>query len=566
MDEEMFADAIHAALTESPGKDAIKDAIEIPKDRSHGDLAFPCFMLAKLERKPPQQIAQELAEKLAGTLDVEAEGPYVNLTFAAEDVVGTVLRPLLADPASFGKGDDGDVILVESPGPNTNKPLHLGHLRNILLGDSIARMLAFRGNDVHIVNVVNDRGVHICKSMLAYQKTAQGETPEQAGRKPDHFVGDMYVRYTQLSEKHPEYEQEIQDMLVRWEEGDPEVLALWKRMNAWALSGFQTTYDRLGFSIEKEYYESETYKGGRDIIMDGLKKGIFEKDEEGAVIIDLDDEELGKKVLLRSNGTALYITQDINMARLRYDDFHFDQMIYVVGNEQQYHFKVLFEVFKRLGWSFADACKHFSYGMVELPEGKMKSREGTVVDADNLLDEVESLAEEEVRSRYKNLSDEEVERRSRVIGHGAIRFFILKNDALRNFVYDPKASLSFEGETGPYVQYTYARIASILRKGDVADMEDADLSLLNLEQEKHIAQVIADYPDMVARAAEEMRPNLLCHYLVKLCKEFNSYYVNTPVLKNTENLKNARCALITGVKEVLASGLGVLGIDVLEQM
>jgi arginyl-tRNA synthetase len=567
-DRLQFAKAIVRVLPDVKLEEKlIEDQIEIPKDKSHGDLAFPCFYLAKEMKKAPQKIAEEITEKLSKKFSAKAVGPYVNITLKAEDVTKDIISDILKEKDKYGKGKKTNkVILVESPGPNTNKPLHLGHLRNILLGDSMKRILQFCGNDVHIVNVVNDRGVHICKSMFAYKMLGGGKTPKTEKMKSDHFVGGMYVEYSKLEKKDSKIDEKIQNMLLKWEDDDPEIRALWKKMNKWALDGFKETYDRLGFDIEKEYYESDTYQGGKDIILGGLKKRIFEKDEEGAVIIDFEKEGLGKKVLLRANGTSVYITQDINMANIRYDDYKFDEMIYVVGNEQQYHFKVLFEVFKKLGWDFAKHCRHFSYGMVELPEGKMKSREGIVVDTDNLLNEVTELAKNEVLARYDDLTDSEVAKRADIIGKGALRFFILKFDALKNFIFNPKESLSFEGETGPYVQYTHARIASILRKGKVKSVSNVDYKALDGDADKYVAQILSEYPDVVKKAALDLKPNLICHYLIKLCKAFNSYYVNNPILKSDDNVRNARLALVIAIKQVIQSGLELIGIDAPDRM
>jgi arginyl-tRNA synthetase len=562
---EEFVNAIAEAL-KMPAAE-IDALVEVPKERSHGDFALPCFTFAKKLKKSPQQIAQDLAEKCAKKdgWQVQALGPYVNLTIPAKTLAGDVLQKVQQEGTSYGclRGKKKK-MLVESPGPNTNKPLHLGHLRNMLLGQSITNVLACLGNDVHIVNVLNDRGVHICKSMLAYQKFGQGKTPESEGRKSDHFVGDMYVLYNQKVKQHPEMEEEIQEMLKRWEEGDPETMALWKKMNAWAKEGFAQTYERLHFTIEKEYPESETYSLGREFVLAGLKEGIFRKEDDGSVVVDLDMQDVDKKVLLRANGTTVYITQDIAMAKLRYDEYGFDEMIYVVGNEQEYHFRVLFEVFRKFGWSFADECKHFSYGMIELPEGKMKSREGKIVDTDNLLDTMIGLATEEVEKRYKDLLDKEVAHRAKVIGLGALRFFFLKFDPLKNFVYNPEQALAFEGETGPYVQYTYARISSIQRKA--GKVQESSYDVLDTDADRALLTVLREYPETVQRAGVEFKPSLVCHYLIRLCQEANSYYTSHPVLKSEPDIRNARLALLDAVRQVIHNGLSLLGIETLEQM
>ncbi|MBN1646191.1 arginine--tRNA ligase, partial [Candidatus Woesearchaeota archaeon] len=464
--------------------------------------------------------------------------------------------------------------LIESPGPNTNKPLHIGHLRNILLGASLFNMYKFTGKKPHLVNVVNDRGVHICKSMLAYKKWGQGRTPEQAGKKPDHFVGDWYVRYTVEAEKNPELENEVQDMLLKWEQGDEETVRLWKKMNGWALQGFSDTYAKLGFKIEKDYMESDTYKHGKEIVLDGLNKGLFFKDEEGAVCVDLEKQGLGKKVLIRANGTSVYITQDIYLAKKRFDDYKFSEMVYVVGNEQQHHFKVLFQIFRILGYEFGNHCKHFSYGLVELPEGKMKSREGKVVDTDDLIDAVITLAKEEVKKRHPDIDDKEADKRAVQIGFSAVRFFFLKYDSLKNFVFNPEESLSFEGETGPYVQYAHARICSILRKAGITEdrssitAENIDYGLLDSNDDKNLAKRMLEFPAVVEKAAGELKPNLVCNYLLKLAQEFSQYYNSSKIIQgeSDKRLQDARIALAVCVKQVIKNGLALLEIESPEEM
>ncbi len=568
MDE--FKALIIGELAKLTGMDAaaVESALEVPPDSKFGDFAFPCFMLSKTLRKNPAEIAKELSSKIKiESIAPKATGPYLNFFISKKAAAESVLTEIQAEKEDFGRQLNKAVTLVESPGPNTNKPLHLGHLRNILLGAGIANILKFYGRDVHIVNVVNDRGVHICKSMLAYQKWGNGLTPEKAKRKSDYFVGDFYVKYSQAEKEHPEIEKEITDMLVKWEQGDKQTIALWKQMNRWALDGFAQTYKRLGFSIEKEYFESDTYLQGKEIILDGLKKGIFEKDESGAVIVNLEKDGLGRKVLIRANGTSVYITQDIYMAKKRYEDYKFDEMLYVVGNEQEFHFKVLFEIFRRLGWKFAGNCYHFSYGMVELPEGKMKSREGNVVDIDELIDSVTALAKEGLIERYPELDAAELSRRTEIIAMAAIRFFFLKFDPQKNFVFNPKESLSFEGETGPYVLYAYARICSIFAKlGQKPDLSSPDYSLLDTEEDRKLITALGSFRQVVGDSAEHYKPSLLAHYLFELASAFMSYYHSNPILKEEDNLRDARLALLDSVRIVLKTGLGLLGIDVLEEM
>ncbi|MBW2998750.1 arginine--tRNA ligase [Candidatus Woesearchaeota archaeon] len=559
-----FKEIITNKLKEELKVDSIQ--LSVPPNQELGDFAFPCFALSKELKKSPVEISLELAEKIIiENVTIKSEGPYLNFFVDKSLLAETVLKEIIEKKEDYGKCSDDEIVLVESPGPNTNKPLHLGHLRNILLGDSIAKILSFTGKEVHLVNTVNDRGMHICKSMLAYQKFGEGKTPESEGRKSDHFVGDFYVKYAQAAKENEELEQEVQDMLVKWENEVPEVIEIWEKMNGWALNGFSETYKKLNFEIEKEYYESETYKGGKDLIMQGLDKGVFEKDEDGSILIDLEDKKLGKKILLRSNGTSLYITQDINLVRLRYEDFKFDKMIYVVGNEQQYHFKVLFEVFKALDFKFSDKCYHFSYGMIELPEGKMKSREGNVIDTDNLIEEMIQISKLEIKSRYDNLTEEEIEDRAKKIALAAVKFSIIKYDPLKNFIFDLKKSLEFEGETGPYVLYAYVRASSILRNVDKIDY-DIDFTKLDTELDRKILTQLEHFKFIVKDSASHHKPSTLAHYLLELASTFNEYYRDNQILKAEEDIKNARLVLLDSVRLVLRLGLGLLGIETLEEM
>lgn len=541
--------------------------LETPKDSSHGDYAFASFILAKQLGKNPVEIAKELAESFSMQgVSAKAIGPYLNFTITDNTAQIDSLKQVL-EGSIIKQTAMHSIVLIESPGPNTNKPLHLGHLLNMLLGMSLARALQAIGKKVHTVDVINDRGIHICKSMLAYQLYGEGKTPETEGKKPDHFVGDYYVKFSlaakESEEKKKELQESAQALLSKWEAGDEEVLALWKRMNQWCYDGWQDTFDVLGMKIEKKYYESETYLGGKEIIYSGVEKGIFTKNENGAIEVDLREKNLDKKILLRSDGTSVYITQDINMAKLRYEEYTFDEMIYVVGNEQAYHFQVLFEVFALLNWPFANKCKHFAYGMVELPSGKMKSREGTVIDADDLINMIKTLCEESLKERYPDLDEKEFHARSQAIAMAAIKFFFLKSDPLKNIVFDPKASLSFEGETGPYVQYTYARIRSILRKNDASH---PSFEHLNTEEDKQLLKLLELYQETVERMAEQLKPSALCHYLIKLCQQFNSYYATHQIIQEDKALQADRVALISGVAATIKHGLEILGIEALEVM
>ncbi|MBN1385697.1 arginine--tRNA ligase [Candidatus Woesearchaeota archaeon] len=548
--------------------------IEVPPDPKMGDYAFPTFQYAKKYSKNPAELADELAKKIKPDdmiKAVDAKGPYLNFYIDKHRFSEYVLDTIAKERDAFGRPETESKgrVLIESPGPNTNKPLHLGHLRNMLLGSTLFNVMRFSGFDAHIINIVNDRGVHICKSMLAYQKLGNGKTPGSEKRKPDHFVGDYYVEYAKLFEKDPDIELEVGELLRKWEAGDPETRKLWEMMNSWALEGFRQTYGKLHFSIEKEYLESESYLDGKNIVMDGLKRKIFVREADGSIVADLTDRDLGKKVLLRADGTSIYITQDLFVAKSRYDDYKFDRMIYVVGNEQEHHFRVLFELFRMLKWEFADRCYHFSYGLVELPEGRMKSREGTVIDTDDLIDQMIGLAGKEVSSRYGNLPQDEIGRRAEAIGMAAIRFFFLKFDPLKNFVFDPKASLSFEGETGPYLQYTYARITSIFRKGclDINNaIGGADFSVLNEGQEFRLVKHLDKFPAVLEKITENYKTSLLANYAYELAQAFNEFYHACPILQETEEVKKFRLLLAQSVAVVLRTCFGLMSIDVLDEM
>ena len=544
-----------AKLLQKATKQNVEQAIEIPPDSKMGDLAFPCFSLAKSLKKSPAAIAKDLASKLKADFihKVEAKGPYVNVFLKPTLVAEAVLTQVETTPKKVNK-----TIVIECAGPNTNKPLHLGHLRNIFLGQSAQRIQEYAGNTVKLVNINNDRGIHICKSMLAYQKWGKNKKPN---KKTDHFVGDFYVLYSK--HENDELKEAAEQMLVKWEANDPPTKALWKKMNKWALDGFRETYKRLNLKFRKEYSESDHYGEGKKIVLEALEKGTFFRDEKNAVCADLTKFGLDKKVLLRPDGTSIYITQDINLAILRQSDFKFDQSVYVVASEQNYHFKALFAIFELLKYKFAKKCYHLSYGLVNLPEGRMKSREGTIVDADDLLDEMEKLATAEIKKRYKNLSKKEIAARAKMIGHGALRFFILKMDAVKDMVFNPKESLSFEGETGPYVQYAHARICSILRKEKAP--KKVDYKLYD-NDELQLIKKLGMFNEITQAAAEQYRPHLIAHYVLELAQLFNTYYSSHPILKAKKEIKEARLLLINKVKFILHQGLQLLHIDVPEQM
>ncbi len=535
-----------------------------PPDSAMGDYAFPCFVLAKDMKKAPNVIAEELAGKLkvSGNIErIESKGPYLNFFMKKGSVASDALKKIFKDGAEFGRVSGKKKVVIEYPGPNTNKPLHLGHVRNMALGYSMSRILSAAGNNVITVNINNDRGIHICKSMLAYKKWGKNDSPEKSKMKSDFFVGKYYVKFAEELKKNPDLENEALEMLEKWEQGDKEVVALWKKMNKWAFDGFKKTYKTFDVKFEKEYFESETYKKGKDIVMDGLKKGIFEKDEDGAVVADLEKEGFGKKVLLRANGTTVYVTQDLFLAKQKFDDFKYDKSIYVVATEQNYHFKVLFTLLKKLNFPFADKCHHFAYGMVNLTTGKMKSREGTVVDADNLVDEMVAIAKEETKKRHKDISEKELDKRAKQIAMAAIRFYLLKSDSIKDILFDPKESISFEGETGPYVQYVHARCCSVLKKAKLEVDAKVDFELLKEKQEQELVSMLNEFPSVVANSAKNYKPSLITRYLLDLCQSFNNFYHCFPVIQDDKKLEKARLLLVDCVRSVVENGLDLLGIE-----
>jgi len=547
---------------------SLKDIpLEIPSDKFLGDFAFPCFVLAKSLKKNPVQIAKDVAFALEPdkiVKEIRAEGPYVNFFVFKEKLISEVLNTILKEKDTYGmQKKTNKKILVEYPGPNTNKPLHLGHLRNMCLGFSLIRILEANGHTVIPVNINNDRGIHICKSMLAYNKFGKNDSPEKSKLKSDHFVGKYYVKFNEEVQKNKDLEILAKELLQEWEAGDKNVMALWKKMNNWAFAGFDETYTKFGIHFKKEYYESKTYEKGREIVQEGLRKGLF-KEKDGAVIIDLTKEGYGEKVLLRSDGTTVYMTQDLYLAQVKYEDFKYDESIYVVASEQNYHFKILFEVLKKLKKPYADKCHHFSYGMVHLTSGRMKSREGTVVDADNLLEEMETMASEETKKRYDDITQKELAERANKIALGAIRFYILKFDPVKDMLYNPEESISFEGETGPYLQYTYARIRSILAKHK-GRVKSEDVSILQEDEEIALVDLLEKYPSIV-KDAGNYKIHTLARYLIDLAQAFNNFYHQHQVLAVEKDIKDARLVLITCVDQVLKNGLTLLGIDVLERM
>jgi len=567
---------------------------EIPPQPEMGDLGFPMFGFAKLLRKGPAQIAQMVAAELQGST---ALGPYVNIRLDRGETVRGILLNLLAGETSCGRPGTlrGKRIMVEFSSPNTNKPLHLGHLRNDVLGESISRILAACGAEVRKVCIVNDRGIHICKSMLAYKEQGEGKTPESEGVKSDRFVGDWYVQFSKgvkeeaetlerekgLDKKKAEAQAPLmlraQELLRKWEAGDSETVELWKRMNAWAVDGMKETYIRTGVSFDQYYFESNTWKLGKDEIFKGLDKGIFYREADGAVAVDLCAENLDKKILLRSDGTSIYITQDIGTAISRHNDWPFDQQIYVVGSEQQYHFKVLFVLLDKLGYSWAKNLYHLSYGMVNLPEGKMKSREGTVVDADDLIDSLKEMALAEIREKEREEAVGDTEAAAEKIALGALHYYLLQVSPSKDMLFDPKESLSFNGNTGPYLQYMGARISSVLRKAEEMKAAGSEgfaecsgeprYELISTDAEWELVKTLGAYNDAVADSAANRDPSLLVAYLYDLARAVSRIYHECPILTAEESeLVNARLALCRAVLLVLRDALNLVCIPFLEAM
>jgi arginyl-tRNA synthetase len=571
--KELIVTALACELGENMAAEAVERAVEIPPSDDLGDYAFPCFSLSKALRKNPAQIAADLKERighLGGLADagitVRSTGGYLNFFVDKRRLAEQVLRSSTTDDFGFG-GVSGRVV-VEFASPNTNKPLHLGHLRNMSIGDSVARILSHRGYEVFKTSINNDRGVHICKSMLAYQRCGNGVTPERFGAKPDHFVGNYYVQFNEKSHFDPSWNDDAQKMLKDWEEGNAEVLELWKTMNGWALNGFRETYKLFGISFDKEYYESDIYKNGKEIVNDGLDRGIFHRRDDGAIAVNLKAEKLGgedgDKVLLRPDGTSVYIVQDLYLALLKDREFGYDRSFYVVGNEQDYHFAVLIAIFKKLGYDVADKMKHLSYGMVELPDGKMKSREGTVVDADDLIRETKELAKREVVERYTELSDGEAEERSLKIALAAIKYQLLKIDIAKNMIFDPKKAISFEGDTGPYLLYGYARASSIIRKAGggraVAVPEHLEPA------ETKLVKKIAFFPTAMEFACDRLSPSVIANYAFELSQAFNEFYHANQVIGSGGAVEDFRVNLVAAFRSTTGKCLTLLGIDPIEEM
>lgn len=550
----------HVALN----KEEISSLLEVPLNEEFGDYAFPCFRISK----NPIEIAKQVAKKLKAGEEVErieAVGPYINFFINKNKLAEQILRI----KEDYGKKKEkGKKIMVEFPSPNTNKPLHLGHLRNMAIGESISRILEFSGNTIIRTNLNNDRGIHICKSMIAYEKWGKNNNPKKAKKKSDHFVGDYYVLFNKKAKQNPELEKQAQIFLQKWEKADKKTLQLWKKMNKWALDGFKQTYKLFGIKFNKEYFESETYKKGKEIVEEGLKKGIFIKQPDNSIIIKIGQrgkEDLGEKILLRADGTSVYVTQDLYLAKLKQKQYHPDTSIYVVGNEQNYHFKVLFLILKKLG--FKQDLHHLSYGMVNLPSGKMKSREGEVIDADDFIKNIQALSKKELKKRYK-LSKKELENRSLKIALSAIKYALLKVDSSKNMLFNPKEAISFEGDTGPYLQYSYARASSILRKAKTKKRKKGKKSKNPVKQlvEKEIRLVkkIDKFPEIIALSSSKLNPSFISNYAVELAHIFNDFYHSCPVIGDES--ESLRLSLVKAFKITIKNALYLLGIEVMEEM
>lgn len=558
---DIVVDLLSKVIADKLSRENINQLIEIPPSDEMGDFAFPCFSLAKVFRKNPAAIAEEIKSQLELPPEIEkvtSISGYLNIFVNKKKMADQVISHSQSE--DFGKQQRNQRIVVEFASPNTNKPLHLGHLRNISIGESVSRLLSFCGNSVVRTSINNDRGVHICKSMLAYQTFAENKTPESIGQKSDHFVGDYYVLFSKKASEDESWNEKAQEMLRKWEAGDSEVVQLWKKMNRWALEGFRETYRLFGISFDKEFYESEIYKFGKDIIQEGLNRGIFTKRHDGAAIVNLESEKLGEKVLLRPDGTSVYIVQDLYLAILKDKEFSYDKSIYVVGNEQEYHFSVLIAIFRKLGYPIAEKMKHLSYGMVELPEGRMKSREGTVVDADDLVKETQNLAIAELQERY-TLTPDQMNERSLKIALAAIKYQLLRVDITKNMMFDPKKAISFEGDTGPYLLYSYARASSILRKAEISPAGSTDDLTI---YENKLLKKLNYFPSSVNYAYEKMSPSVIANYAFELAQVFNEFYHGCKVIGSEQEA--FRLQLVKAFKSVLKNCLWILGIEEIEEM
>ena len=602
--EQQLAASVSAALHHLYGQEVAADTIQLQKTKREfeGHLTLVVFPYLKMSRKKPEDTAQEIGQYLMDNSGMVAAfnvvKGFLNLTIASDCWVA--LLGDINDDARYGltaPTESSPLVMIEYSSPNTNKPLHLGHVRNNLLGWAIAQIAEANGNRVVKTNIVNDRGIHICKSMLAWQKFGNGETPASSGKKGDHLIGDYYVAFDkayrqQVAELQAQFIAEGMDeeaaqnrakaeapliveaheMLVKWEQGDEEVRALWRKMNEWVYEGFDETYKALGVGFDKIYYESDTYLEGRELVLEGLEKGLFHRKEDGSVWADLTDKGLDEKLLLRADGTSVYMTQDIGTAKMRYADFPIDKMVYVVGNEQNYHFQVLSILLDELGFAWGKDLVHFSYGMVELPNGKMKSREGTVVDADDLVAEMVRQARltADEAGKFADMPEQERNEVARIVGMGALKYFLLKVDARKNMLFNPEESIDFNGNTGPFIQYTYARIRSILRKAADTGLDyrhlPAAVPALSTKEEEIVARV-AEFAAVVRQAGQDYSPSVIANYCYDLTKEYNQFYHDYSVLREEDEAKRQfRLVLSANVAKVIRLGMSLLGIEMPERM
>ena len=570
---------------------AEQQSIQFQKTRKEfdGDITLVVFPLLRASKKGPEQTAEQignyLKEKVSQVSDFNVVKGFLNLSISSDFWLNQFIEAYKIQNFGFVEVDENSpTYLVEYSSPNTNKPIHLGHLRNNFLGYSVAEIIKASGKNVKKVQVINDRGIHICKSMVAWQDFGNGETPESSGIKGDHLVGKYYVKFDKqykkeiaelvtsgMEEKQAEKESPIfvkaQEMLLKWEDKDAKVRSLWKKMNAWVYSGFDVTYKRLGVDFDKNYYESETYLLGKKVVEIGMEKGLFYKKEDGSVWIDLSEEGLDEKIILRSDGTAVYMTQDIGTAIQRHEDFGFSNMAYTVGNEQDYHFKVLFLILDKLGYDWAKNCYHLSYGMVDLPTGKMKSREGTVVDADDLMQEMVDTSKSIAKDlgKLEGMSGKEADELYEIVGLGALKYFMLKVDPKKRMMFDPKESIDFNGNTGPFIQYTFARIQSLIAKYN-SEISDIKFVEINKEEQTLIKQIL-DFPNAIQEAATNYSPAVIANYTYDLVKEYNSYYQNTTILgEENEEIKMFRVSLSFKISEVVKNAMKLLGVEVPNQM
>tara|TARA_Y100000310_G_scaffold345677_1_gene468171 strand:+ start:2256 stop:3932 length:1677 start_codon:yes stop_codon:yes gene_type:complete len=542
-------------------KKQISSLIEIPPSIDLGDYAFPCFILSKKLKQSPDKIASSLVDKIKSKdfEKVEAKGPYINFFVDKIQLVSSTLSKISKQKDNYGSSNQKQKVVIEFPSPNTNKPLHIGHARNIVLGQALLNILKFSGNKIIITNLNNDRGIHICKSIVAYQKFGKSSTPEKANKKPDHFVGDYYVKYSEALKKDKSLETQAKQCLQLWEKKDKKTLSLWKKMNSWAYQGFKQTYKKFDYSPDKEFFESKIYDKGKSLILKNKK--IINQKQDGAYYINLEKEGLGEKILLRKDGTSVYITQDLYLALLKEKEFHPDLSIYITGSEQDYHFNVLFSILKRFGYN-SSKLRHLSHGMVNLESGRMKSREGTVVDSDDIMEELESLALKEIESRYKSLSPKEKTSRANSIALSALRYYFLKIEKIKDMVFKPEESISFEGNTGPYLLYTYARARSILRK---AKYKPKKFTIPTLStSEKELVLLLDSFPEIVQKSYNDLAPNLIANSSYELAKKFNEFYHQEKVIGSDQ--ETFRLALVDAFSQVLKNSLKLLNINVIEKM